>query len=83
MTVARRFIAGSVNYTGLRPGATAECRRSCVKAEGPPLLNAAGNTQSPFLRTLSEMSTLGYVKRPALPSSASGLFSRVPVGGHI
>jgi hypothetical protein len=42
MTVARRFIAGSVYYTGLRPGGTAEYRRSCVKAEGPPLLNLVG-----------------------------------------
>jgi hypothetical protein len=42
MTVARRFIAGSVYYTGLRPGGTAEYRRSWVKAEGPTLLILVG-----------------------------------------
>ena len=28
------------SYTGLRLGGTPEYRRSCVRAEGPPLLNS-------------------------------------------
>jgi hypothetical protein len=35
-------------YTGLRPGGgTSEYRRSCVKAEGPPLQNLVGRIRRP------------------------------------
>jgi len=35
-------------YTGLRPGGgTSDYRRSCVKAEGPPLQNLVGRIRRP------------------------------------